>query len=511
MTNSPAGLDAFLPAEITPKDGAAVSHSGKYAASCVPGGPVLLEYTTDNTPPIELVRGESVGFYGAERDLIAIADGGVLRIIHLHRMEIIATIQIRPGTLFVPSSANSPYIGVVSPGGNAFLIDDEGVPHKTPLSVQQGYNVLWSSSVRPIGYSWSDEYSAFLYIRSGAQDDGATISSSDGMILFTVWTNHALGRHEAYLTTYDEPHVLKRVFSTPEGAVVEKVGALPPGSAVHDLITLPDGRPAVLYGVCDGRAVAEIVPPSSRVSEYVVSRVTDPSSRNWVEVSGMSSMVMWSQTPITPEYPSVVNYGITGHPVHRLSRPSGRTGEPRVPTTNTLYRIDTVDGAVVDYRYVSPFPEKGFLADTALVIVDDEGLASSGRYSPTVTLCYDENIPVALIPVVHKMPISSQIDDLSVDIVDVVADIRTRRLAREVVVMATGEMCQAAVAAWRHKRNGIRNLILVSPDNLTLSDRRIRRSTGVTVVDSQPVAGHRNTLVVNDLDDARQVLEEAVH
>lgn len=470
----------------------------------------MLEYTTDNTPPIELVHGESVGFYGAERDLLVIADGGLLRIIHLHRMEIIATIQIRPGTLFMPSSSNSPYIGVVSPGGNAFRIDDDGVPHKAPLTVQNGYNVLWSSSVRPIGYSWSDEYSAFLYIRSGMKDNGATISSSDGMILFTVWTNHALGRHEAYLTTYDEPHILKRVFSTPEGAVVEKVTALPPGSAIHDLITLQDGRPAVLYGVCNGRPVAEIVPPSSRVSEMIVSKVTDPSSRNWVEVSGMSSMVMWSQTPITPEYPSVVNYGITGHPVHRLSRPKGQ-GDVKTPTTNTMHRIDTVDGAVVDYRYVSPYPEKGYLADTVLVIVDDEGLVSSGRYSPTVAMCYEQNIPVAALPVSHKMPISSQIDDLSVDILDVVADLRSRRLAREVVVMATGEMCQAAVAAWRHKRSGIRNLILVSPDTLSISDRRVRRSTGITVVDSAPVPGFHNTMIVNSPEDAKQVLEECAH
>lgn len=510
MSNSPAGFDAFLPAGITPKDGAAVSHSGKYAASCNPGGPVLLEYTTDNTPPIELVHGESVGFYGAERDLLAIADGGILRIIHLHRMEIISTIQIRPGTLFMPSSSNSPYIGVVSPGGNAFLIDDDGVPHRTPLSVQHGYNVLWSSSVRPIGYSWSDEYSAFLYIRSGAQDNGATISSSDGMILFTVWTNHALGRHEAYLTTYDEPHVLKRVFSTPEGAVVEKVASLPTGAAIHDLITLPDGRPAVLYGVSDGKAVAEIVPPSSRVSEMIVAKVTDPTSRNWVEVSGMSSMVMWSQTPITPEYPSVVNYGITGHPVHRLSRPKSHS-EVRMPVTNTMHRIDTVDGATVDYRFVSPFPEKGFLADTALVIVDDEGLVSSGRYSPTVAMCYDQKIPVAVIPVIHKMPLSSQIDDLSVDILDVVEDLRSRRLAREIVVVATGQMCQAAVAAWRHKRSGIRNLILVSPDTLTVSDRRVRRSTGISVVDSEPVPGFHNTMIVNSPEEVKQVLEECAH
>lgn len=492
MALTPLGFDNILEAPAVLKDSIAVSSSGEYAVSSSPGKGTFLEHKVEGGGKgVRLFpfTADAAGFFGRDITLIAIAHEDTLRIVNLHKMEVVSTVKIRPGGLYVPHSGNSGFIGVVSPQGSAYIIEDNGDTYSTPLRVGENYDVLWSSQAYPVGYTWNDDSAAYVYIRSTPDDDGATISSTHGMNLFAVWKNDAKNRAEVYITTYDEPHILKRVYSNNGNAVVENVMELPEGAILDNLVLFGSGRPALAVGFHQGRSIAEIIPPKKALSSILHRIVTNEEKSVTAMCMGVSSYVSWTQTPITPAVPSVTNYSIPGRPRYEIygGRPqytelkTGAEVSFSVPRTNITRSIPIKNNpsASVYYRWVSPLPEVGYTAETAIIIVDKEGLVSAGEYSPTVKMIYDLNIPVAIIPVIGVD--DDVLDDVAMDIFDVAGDIIDKSLAKNVCVLAEGELNTSAIKALTMRKSRVRNVIAYhcKPEYIT---KKAHKKHAVTVV-----------------------------
>lgn len=492
MALTPLGFDNILESPAVYKDSIAVSASGEYSISSSPGRGTFLEHKVEGGGQgVRLFpfAADIAGFYGRDVTLIAIAHNDTLRIVNLHKMEVVSTVKIRPGGVFIPRSGNSGFIGVVSPHGAAYIIEDNGDTYSTPLTVGEDYEVLWSSQAQPVGYTWNDDIAAYIYIRSTPEDEGATISSTQGMNLFTVWKNDAQNRSEVYITTYDEPNILKRVYSSAGKAVVENIVSLPHGAILDNVVLFGSGRPALVVGFHQGRSIAEVIPPEKALTPILYRLVTNEKRSITATCMGVSSYVSWTQTPITPAVPSVTNYSIPGRPRYEIhgGKPqytqlkTGAEVSFTVPRTNVARSIPIKNNphSHVYYRWVSPLPEVGYTADTALVIVDKEGLVSAGEYSPTVKMLYDLGIPVAIIPVVGVD--DDVLDDVALDIVDVSKDIVSSALANDVCVLAEGEMIQSAFKALTTRKSPVRNVLAYhcKPDYIT---KKVLKKHAVTVV-----------------------------
>lgn len=492
MALTPLGFDNILESPAVLKDSIAVSASGEYSISSSPGRGTFLEHKVEGGGKgVRLFpfTADVAGFYGRDVTLIAIAHEDTLRIVNLHKMEVVSTVKIRPGGVFVPRSGNSGFIGVVSPHGAAYIIEDNGDTYSTPLTVGEEYEVLWSSQAQPVGYTWNDDVAAYIYIRSTPEDEGATISSTQGMNLFTVWKNDAQNRSEVYITTYDEPHILKRVYSFEGKAVVEKIVELPQGSILDNVVLFGSGRPALAVGFNQGRSIAEIIPPEKNLSPILYRLVTNEEKSITATCMGVSSYISWTQTPITPAVPSVTNYSIPGRPRYEIhgGKPqytelkTGAEVSFTIPRTNVARSIPIKNNphSHVYYRWVSPLPEVGYTAETAVVIVDKEGLVSAGEYSPTVKMLYDLNIPVAIIPVIGVD--DDVLDDVAMDIIDVSHDIINGALAKNVCVLSEGEMNQSAFKSLTMRKSPVRNVLAYhcKPEYIT---KKVAKKHATTVI-----------------------------
>lgn len=520
MDSGLIGFDNILDAPDVLKDSVAASSNGEYVVSSSVGRGTFLEHKVEGGGrSIKLFKttADRVGFFGKSVDLVAVASGDTLRILHLHKMKVISTIKIRPFGLFVPASGNSTYIGVVSPKGKAYLVADDGEVVNTPLTVAPNYEVVWSSNVSPVGYTWNDENAAYIYIKSTEEDKGATLSSTHGMSVFTTWYNRNQGRHEVYMVTFDEPHILKRVWAGDGEAHVDNVVVFRKGTILDNLVTMSNGRPSIAAGFHNGVSVARIIPPETRLATLLKNVITAEEKSTAAVCMGTSSYVSWTQTPITPAVPAIVNYSVPGRPRYEIYGGRPRYTQVKnnsevdftVPTTNSIHTVLTSDHQKVTYRYVSPLPEQGYTSDVALVIVDEDGIVSAGSYSPTVKMCYELGIPVAILPVVSKGNLDHSIEDTALDLVDVSRDIVDSKLAKKVVVLSEGRISPAALHALTHKKSEVSSCILYHLPAGSIP-KRLKKPERVTVVfDSKDeVTGEYssvNSYVLSPQEELRQV------
>lgn len=205
---------------------------------------------------------------------------------------------------------------------------------------------------------------------------------------------------------------------------------------------------------------------------------------------GALSYVSWTQTPITPAIPAITNYSLPGHPRYDIEE-----GKPRytqlktgsvvsftMPRTNRPHTINIPGGGHVYYRWVSPMAEKGFTAETALIVVDGNGTVSAGEYSPTVKMCYDLGIPVAVMPVTQQSDVKNTLEDTVMDIIDVADDIKKKNYAKNVTVLAEGELSQPALKTLSKRKTPIRNIVVYNPDVNVMKNKRQKKKHAITVV-----------------------------
>lgn len=482
------GFDELLEVPQTPENSFSISVNADYIAFSTPETATYIERVdTNKSPAIKLFSNHSstMGFFGQDKDLLVTAvktdDPRIetLRIIQVYNMQQVFSTRIRSGSLFVPESSKSPYIGIVTPAGNAYMINDRCETIDMNIEIPENYNVLWSSTVRPVGYTWTDHdgdnSQAYIYIKSSPNeaDNGSLMTSSSDVTIWTVWSNSALKRHEAYITTADTPHILRRVSSSPERAVVENIVSLDKGVEISHVVTLPNGKPSIVVANDRAKVIAEIIPPETDTSEMLQKIITDQHRMTLLNPIGVAAFSSWTQTPITPPVASITNYKRMGHPRHEVKQSVKSGLNYDIPVTNTVRELITDDKETVRYRILSPYPIRRHTSSSIVIIPDKDGRISAGAYSPTVSRLYEEGVPVALVPYRKGKSEKDALEDLAYDLVDVSHHLtKTHKVARTPILMANEEMCVPAMRAFQHKKSNIEKLLLINPNNRVFGSLR---------------------------------------
>lgn len=491
MISGDIGFDNVIEKPIVLPNSISVSVSGNHIVSSSLYGDTYLEHVdNDGVPPVRLLPGsaDTIGFFGRNVDLVAIAFGSTLKIIRLYKIGVIATLQIKPGSLFVPPSGKSSVIGMVSPNGQTYVLDDELNLRKESLNIGKEYKILWSSNVKPVGYMWQDEDYAHLYIRSKKNTNGATFTSAYGFTMHGVWANPVLERHEAFIVDQKERHILKRIVSNEDNEIeIENVKEFPEGSVITDVVLLPNGQPNVVSAIHNAENISESLSPDNSVSN-LMKDVTSNNIRNTsAQYAGNSSFISWSQTPVTSPVASVTNYGLKGIPRYEVKGIKTLKKNP-VPECNMVKKMYLPDKQVVKYRFISPYNPDYHLLDTAVIIVDDQGFCSAGAYSPTVRMFYEMGIAVAIVPV-RKYSDKAE-SEYFLDLVDVSLNITGhgtkkemgKRLAKNVFLLSSGRLNKDAIKALQHRKSEIEKLIMIDPTEEEISMVKKKFIPDVSVV-----------------------------
>lgn len=503
----PILFDSLMPDTASIPESIGVSTSGKYVISSNDQGTFLETVSNTAFEPIMLIPEpcDTIGFFGYNIDAVALASGSTLRILQLSRMEIVAKVTIRPGSLFVPKSGESPYIGVVSATGQTYLIDEDGNATKSSLKVSEDHEVLWSSHAVPSGYSWVTSDSANLYIRSRPEDEGSVFTSPYGMTLYSTHRDNDTQDSIASLTTVDAPHILMSVRSTDDTVNTSPLVKFSPGAVIDQVVQLPNGKPLVVSGYHGAQVYSAPVGNETKLSDLVESVIADQSTYTWIQCMGMASYLSWEQTPVTPPEASITNYATSGRPRYDIISSRNRS-LTQSPVSNKVLEAVGPDGNVSTYRLTSPFKMNSQLADYAAVICDYDGSIAAGKYSPSVEVLYQMDIPVVIVPVnKNKSSHRVVIEDLAADLDDIAEDIVKRKIARDLYLIADGDISLSGVKAFSLRRSRYKGLMLIDPDEESVGKIPSRKSGAVTVLstgdDLPRVPSQTYAQVVRTADD----------
>lgn len=480
------GFDHLLDAPITLKDSVGVSINGNHIVTSKYGKGTYIEHSNEyNLPPNDLLleTADSIGFFGRDQDIIALSIKTDLLIIDRYKLELLDKKKIRAGSLFVPDSGGSEKIGFVDPHGQTCVLYDDGRFVKSSLHIGKNthYEVLWSNTVTPVGYKAVEDESVILYIRSRKEDTGVTITSTWGMYVHTVWWNPSLERHEAYITTIDNKNVLQRVTSTTDEPPVTDVLTLEPDVDITDVITLSDGRPILLTGIRGTQIITESIPPDTNTAEMIKGVLTGSADKQEINPVGNTMYINWRQNPVCPPHLELVNYGAIGHPTTSIQ--ANKPDNIVSPPVNKIVTLVTKDKHELNYRFLSPFDHRDHLVQSTVIIPDYEGSISSGEYSPTVRMCYDAGLAVAIVPI-RLIKNKFSMNDYKLDLIDVCYDMKSKDVSSSFTVLGNGEYASAALAAMQDRRSSITEAILVDPLPDTLKKIKKKHTSSITVVDT---------------------------
>lgn len=514
------GFDEILQTPVVSTDNIGVSPSGQHVVSSSLYMDTFSEHPAKNRErPVKIINGSSdtIGFFGENVYMVAIASGDVLRIIDYHNLVNIATMIIRPGSLFVPDSASSPFIGAISPQGNCVMIDENANVIKTSLYVKKGHNVLWTSTARPVGYIWNDdEGKANLYIRSTSHDKGSVVSSSAGISVFCVWANPETKQHEAYFSIENKPHILKKVVSSDEGAIVEDVCEFPIGAEINQVLKLPNGQPVVVSAMFKSRMETQYITDESNAAEMISDVISDETRLTYMKMVGNASYVSWTQTPVTKPVPAVTMYAAEGRPRYEI-KGNAIDPKPLRPVTNVVFDFEVSKDYTLSYRVVSPYSADGkYTAEKMVVIADEFGYDSVGSFSPTVRMLYDMGIPVAIVPMHFTGRKNAKVDisNFIPDLIDVTRHVVEKNLCLSTVIIGNDDMCSPVLEATKKKSSKITRCILINPHNkiaVQINNKKLKSKvvSAYFGVDPEVIdnSGEYKYFDVEDLDN-RQVSNE---
>lgn len=97
-------------------------------------------------------------------------------------------------------------------------------------------------------------------------------------------------------------------------------------------------------------------------------------------------------------------------------------------------------------------------------------------------MMYDLNIPVAIVPVITTG--ADMISDTTLDVIDVAHDILDRHGAKNVCILAEGDMIPAAFAALLKRKSPIRNVIAYHAEPEHFSKKIIKRHATTVICDT---------------------------
>lgn len=483
------GFDEILHTPVVSTDNIAVSPTGNHVVSSSLYSDTFSEKPSrSNERPVKIINGASdtIGFFGEHVYMLAVASGDVVRILDFHNHTNLATMVIRPGSLFVPDSAEAPFVGVVSPHGRAFLIDEHAQIIPTDVSVDARSTVLWTSTARPVGEIWSDENGANLFIRS-AGDKGSIITSSHGISVFAVWANPHTRHHEVYFTVDNKPNEMKMAISSDDGAVVEDVFAFDPGIEITQVLKKPDGELLAAIGFGSSRVHMHCLEEEGTSQLYEMMRgvVEDETRLTYPKMVGKNTYVSWTQTPVTTPVPAVVQYAIEGRPRYEIKGNRIDTKAIR-PVTNQVIDFKVSKDYTLSYRVVSPYEIDGevdYIAERMVVIADEFGYDASGSFSPTVKMLYQLGIPVAIVPFRDTGEDNRRIDmtNFIPDLIDVARHVEYKGFTTKTVLIGNDDMCLPVLEAAKRKNAKVEKVILINPHNKVAEKIAHRRLKGKVV------------------------------
>lgn len=487
MINSRSiGFDSLLDFPVTLYDSVGVSSNGNHIVTSDYHNGTFIEHSdTWNLGHKKILPeiADSIGFFGSYKDLIAMSFNDRLLILDRYSLEIFYRCTIRPGSLYIPPIGRSSKIGYVDKNGQTCILHEDNRVEKSSLNVgtSSKYDVLWSNTVAPVGYKSIEDDVVNLYIRSRKEDKGNTISSSYGMFVHTVWWNPHMKRHEVYITTIDNMSILKRVTSSANGPVIEEIAALDKGKEITDLITLSDGQPALLVGGQGTEVVAKPIPPITNTAEMLKNIFVNSTDKQTVKTIGDTLYTNWKQNPASPPKLEVVNYGLSGHPTYEVK---GNMPHDAVePAVNHVHTMRTKDKQIISYRLVSPFSIKKHLVETVVIIPDYEGYIAAGEYSPTVRLCYNAGIAVAIVPT-RILKNKFTMNDYKLDLIDVAYDIKSKKIAKNIIVLGNKEYASIALDAMQDRKSYIKEAILIDPPHEVLKKIKRKKRSAVSIVET---------------------------
>lgn len=509
----PILFDTMNPVDDFAPESVSISTSGRYVIASNNQGTYLETVSTPRMEPIMILPFpcDTVGFFGKNTDVVALASGDTLRILQISKMSIVAKITIRPGSLFVPKYGESPYVGVLSESGQSFFIDENGDAQRAGLKVGEYHEVLWSSSMSAVGYSWTTGTLTNLYIRSRMEDKGAIVSSSHGINLYSVHRDYQTVDHIAHLSTHDEPHILKSAQSASDAMIVEPVVSFAPGTIIDRVSQLPDGRPIVVSGHKGAQVKTQSVGEESKLSLLIESILGNPTRLTSLQCVGLTNYLSWTQTPITPAVASVTNYSQTGRPRYEIAttRPDR---EVSIPISNDIHTVVGPGKKKTTYRVVSRYELGSHTADTAVVVIDPVGSVSAGSYSPSVEYLYRQGVAVVIVPVekVSRKGRHSVNDELVATLDSVSGDLMNKKVARRLVLISSDELVAAAVKAYNTRRSRFERLLIIDPADASSERIPAKRSYDVQIVttsDDLPriTNGIHQDVVLNNEDMQRVI------
>lgn len=479
------GFDSLLDFPITLYDSVGVSPNGNLIVTSKYNKGTFLEHSnTSNLSPISILpeEADNIGFFGRNTELIALSVKNKLIVIDSYRMDIFAEKDIRPGSLYVPASGKSSRIGFVDSSGQSCVMTEDRKVERSSLYVgnNEKYHVLWSNTVTPVGYHSIEDDTVNLYIRSKKEDKGSTISSTWGIYTHCIWWNPHLKRHEAYITTLDNKNTVQRITSSDGSPVIDEVCDLGKETTVTGVITLSDGQPILVTGRRGTEVVSEEIPPETNTAAMLKDVLTFDHDKQEISLIGNNIYTCWRQNPASAPKLEVVNFGISGHPTYAV-----KGNEPNNyadPAINQVITIKTKDKQNINYRLVSPFNPKKHLMQSIIIMADHDGYISSGEFSPTVKMCYDSGIAVAIVPTRELKKRQFTLNDYKLDLIDVSYDIKKKNIAKKVISMGNNQYSLVALESMQDRRSSITDCILIDPSETTLGKVKKRKRKHVSIV-----------------------------
>lgn len=475
---------------------------------------VFVEQLDSGRPiPIQEERADAVGFFGTSADFLAVATGSRLDVWRIsYDMELLARFVVVPGSTFISQSAQAHSIGAIHPDGTVFVISEKrptqmtATPFKFP---SLDYHPLWGSQGAVAGYCWTQGDKSNVFIRNvdsnNVEKKGTTFASTKSLHIKAVWARKEERRYEVFFVYADEPHRLMRFHIDSGASKVSEVCSFDRGAIIDQVACSPaTSKPLVVTAYNDCMTYAKSLVADDALTNYVKDIATSTEFKNIIRLSGTTSSLIWSSTPVTAPIVSVDNYRLPqSRPREVVSQKINTTYT--LPMTNIIRKFRSSDNQALSFRLISPTDYRTHTSMRAFVIVDYDGRIAAGHYSPTVEALYQLGYPVVIVPVKKRWPKHHEvIANAALDVKDVVHEVIKLNIATSATVIVGSECAAAISSLLGRKSSPIKSVIAVDPkakDVDKIHHKNINKVTRVVTGDSVDDGVKIRTLVARELGD----------
>lgn len=408
-------FDRVIPSPRNDINSVAVSPDGTYALISSDNseyrGTFLEKIDSATIPPVKIHESpaHTVGFFGRNIRMVAFECDGVLHIYNLELLKTIRRMKILPGSLFVSSSGDSPYIGAVTEGKRRIFYLDEMARHFVTETILKEDSIpVWSSSttngIFSSGQAWSEDNSVKISIRS-YEEDSPSIATSDSPVRIFQGVDSAMGDESiqrTLFTTMDEPNVVKKLEKRIGSISVDmnKVAEISNKNAIiSNVITDNNLKPSMAVSYSTPIPEIALLTPENDYTNLLATRIYRNTNRCELYHSGISSLISFIENPAMSPVIDVQSYSISGRPIKRLEC---QTPVGCVAGENSINSFETSDSRIIEYRTISKWSTNRAMVKQAVIIPDTTGKIIGGGYSPMVSTLVSSGVAVIVVSANNK-------------------------------------------------------------------------------------------------------------